>query len=371
MSQTDTSPSAHHEEEPVLVASSSLNYMAQLDALRALAVLAVMLSHFGLENSNPNFQLGVWGVRQFFVLSGFLITGILLTEREKITSAGSRRQVLSRFYIRRALRILPVFYFVLIAAALLNLPSVREMFWWHFAYMGNYYFSLKGSWQGPSSHLWSLAVEEQFYLVWPWLILLVPRRFVLPVIGTAIGAALLFKVIGLALHWNHITLLVSTVSCLDTLGLGALLAWWRHHNPQRFESVTHSRLYRLMGWPLLAAIIAPLSLPLPVFDFLQALFFAWMVHRAAVGFTGMAGRIFLMQPLLACGRISYGIYLYHNFMPFIVSWVLVTAGGKALLKQPGPCAILFMAASFAAATISWNVLEKPLLRLKNRFAYAA
>jgi len=83
---------------------------------------------------------------------------------------------LKTFYARRALRIFPLFYFVLAAAAVLNIGPVRDTFAWHATYLSNIYFYLRGDWHGSVSHLWSLAVEEQFYLVWPLLILCAPER---------------------------------------------------------------------------------------------------------------------------------------------------------------------------------------------------
>jgi peptidoglycan/LPS O-acetylase OafA/YrhL len=149
--------------------------MAQLDGLRAVAVGAVMLQHFWLGAGL--FDFGAMGVRLFFVLSGFLITGILLKSRELLDSGEQRPSfALGRFYIRRFLRIFPLYYAVLLAAWLLRLWGTRGEMGWHLAYLTNVDLFLRGRWWGDISHFWSLAVEEQFYLVWPLVILLAPRR---------------------------------------------------------------------------------------------------------------------------------------------------------------------------------------------------
>src|SRR4051812_31238154 len=113
-------------------------YLPQLDGLRAVAILCVLFQHFYSEA----LVLGSLGVKLFFALSGFLITGILLKSKYAVESgASSPGDSLRRFYARRFLRIMPLFYLVLVVSALLNLPGVRESFWWHASYLSNVYFA--------------------------------------------------------------------------------------------------------------------------------------------------------------------------------------------------------------------------------------
>jgi peptidoglycan/LPS O-acetylase OafA/YrhL len=172
-------------------------YLPQLDGLRAFAVFAVMLHHFlPLNRVLPEdfVTLGSLGVRLFFVLSGFLITGILLRCRQRASDGETKpSQQLRRFYVRRFLRIFPVYYVTLGIVALLNLPTVRESFFWHVAYLSNFLFSFLGRFEGPLSHFWSLAVEEQFYLLWPWLIVFAPRRFLHGIILMTVISAPVFR----------------------------------------------------------------------------------------------------------------------------------------------------------------------------------
>ena len=151
-------------------------YRPQLDGLRAVAVLAVAWSHW----ERP-YQFGIpfgAGVHLFYVLSGFLITGILLEVRQQ----HQRGAALRTFYIRRALRIFPAFYLTLAFAWWAEVPPLRETLAWHATYLSNAQIVLTETWPGAISHFWSLAVEEQFYLLWPWLIVFVPERLLLRVV---------------------------------------------------------------------------------------------------------------------------------------------------------------------------------------------
>jgi peptidoglycan/LPS O-acetylase OafA/YrhL len=158
--------------------SEDRKYMPQLDAIRAAAIFLVMIQHWAPTLT----QIAPWGgigVRCFFVLSGFLITGILLRARDLIDAARTTRGFQVRqFYIRRSLRIFPIYYLTLIVACALGLQVVRDTFWWHAGYLSNFYIASTGIWHGYISHLWSLSVEEQFYLIWPALILAAPRRWI-------------------------------------------------------------------------------------------------------------------------------------------------------------------------------------------------
>ncbi|MFN7977685.1 MAG: acyltransferase family protein [Vicinamibacterales bacterium] len=164
---------------------ASPGYAPQLDGLRAVAVAAVAYSHW-----LPSWQFGVpfgAGVHLFFVLSGFLITRILIGLRE----APSRPAAIGRFFARRALRLFPAFYTVLACAWIADVPLARATWTWHASYLSNVYIAGLAAWQGHFSHFWSLAVEEQFYLLWPWIVVWMPTRALAPalVITTLAGPA--------------------------------------------------------------------------------------------------------------------------------------------------------------------------------------
>jgi peptidoglycan/LPS O-acetylase OafA/YrhL len=198
--------------------------MRQLDAVRTIAVTMVIATHWEPRATTFWFN-GGFGVKLFFVVSGFLITGILLDARNKAERLGFRRTaVLKSFYARRFLRIFPLFYATLVLTFLLGVPAVREFIWWLIAYLGNVLLALRGVWLDGIAHFWSLAVEEQFYLVWPVLMLFTPRRLLLPLIASAIVFAQLFRLVFYLEGINEITVGVLPFASLDTLGLGAMLA---------------------------------------------------------------------------------------------------------------------------------------------------
>src|SRR5258708_7747412 len=160
--------------------------MPQLDSIRAFAILVVLIHHFlPVDKIIPTdfITLGLIGVRLFFVLSGFLITGILLRAR-------GEERALRQFYYRRVLRIFPIYYLTLIIIFVVS-PYLRSEGAWLAAYATNYITPFKSL--EPAGHFWTLAVEEQFYLLWPFLMLLAPARYLLKIIVASIVFAVLFR----------------------------------------------------------------------------------------------------------------------------------------------------------------------------------
>lgn len=311
-----------------------------------MAVTMVMAFHFvpGIDRLAP---LGSIGVRLFFVISGFLITRILLT-----------RPTLQHFYIRRSLRIFPVFYLVLALAALANIGPVRSTIGWHVSYLTNVYLVDRGAWHGSISHLWSLAVEEQFYLVWPFLVMAVPERRLPAVIGAMIVVAPMSRLlIGGPMN------AVLPTSCLDSLGAGALLALPASRG---WIVAIGARL----GAPLLAGTLALRSagqsgLALEVaLDFGVALTAAWLVGRTADGFRGGAGTVLTARPVVYVGTISYGLYLIHGFMPYVLGRYV-----PGYVDRPWPWRVVLLTfATMLLASLSWRYFEAPILKLKDRLS---
>jgi peptidoglycan/LPS O-acetylase OafA/YrhL len=210
------------------------HYMPQLDGLRAFAVGAVLIHHFFQPGRIGGVDLALLGVWLFFVLSGFLITGILLRSRDQVDYSGYPSGfVLRQFYIRRFLRIFPLYYSVLFLAATIDLGDVRDTIFWHLAYMSNYLFATHQYWGPVTAHFWSLSVEEQFYILWPALILFAPHRLLLKLVISATAIGPIFRVAAHFLDFNWIARLTVLPASLDALGLGALLAYCSHHAGQK------------------------------------------------------------------------------------------------------------------------------------------
>ena len=357
----------------------ALPHMPQLDGVRALAVAAVLVHHFGgpLPLSLNQIWWGTLGVRLFFVLSGFLITGILLRSRELAeASGGSRSSATWQFYVRRSLRIFPIYYLVIAICAAINIPPVRELLGWLLTYTLNIQCALQGWFPDNVSHFWSLAVEEQFYLVWPWLVLFAPRKWLARLTLMTVVAGLMFRLSMVPLGATWTAGYVLPFAALDALGLGALLAI--SANPKFSNSVLRAFFARyalpasVLGYGLVVLLwyvgVESLECYSALSDTTSALFFVWLVGSAARGFRGPAGAILQCRPFLYCGKISYGIYVYHMFATMVMVKILSLFGAR--YSAHGWLDFGFVtAATIIMASLSWYLFEQPISSLKRYFAY--
>ena len=342
--------------------ATSLSYLPQLDAIRATAVSLVIWHHWHGHPDHPFGPIGVW---LFFVLSGFLITRILLSARTD-TPQGNRTALLN-FYIRRFLRIFPLYYFVLLLAWATS-ERFRADWYWYVAYLQNFkMMTAADPVQVFGVHLWTLAVEEQFYVVWPLIALFAPRRLLLPVIGCAIALAVASRAACAGAGWTSFQVYVFTPNNLDTLGCGALLAYFVVHRPEQVVG-----LRRLALGAGVAAIVVTSLVQNPIArDALSAvptaLIGLWVVSKAAEGFRGLVGLALTFPPSIYLGRISYGIYVYHFFVPAVLKPLFdrfhIEDGGVAF-------GLICLVVTVFVASLSWFLLERPINSLKNRFHVA-
>ncbi|HSZ59220.1 MAG TPA: acyltransferase [Tepidisphaeraceae bacterium] len=361
-----------------------LGYMPQLDGLRALAVVGIWFVHWGIAQE-PYFRCVEWGrlaVWMFFVLSGFLITGILYKSKNDV-EAGKRLATTGAriFYARRLLRILPIYYLTIFATALM-IPDVRRLFWWHLTFTTDFWATLNHHEYPWGIHFWTLAVEEQFYLTWPWLVLLLPRKrivgFLLALCGCSLAYRAVVHLAGLSTTLA-VALPLPLLGNVDKFGLGALLATFRANHDVRGER----RLIQVglfIGLPLmlffevLQGRAVHLSRPqdTPVYlafaSTTGGMFFVWVVARASIGFGGV-GRVLALRPVIFMGKMSYSVYLFHMFVPPIL-WRVTTKLHIPL--PPGVWERFFVYASvtLAAGTASWYLIESPINSLKRRFKVA-
>jgi len=352
--------------------------MKQLDSLRALAVLAVLYSHFYEHRIGPFFAgnrvigAGGYGVDLFYVLSGFLITGILLISKDEIDQGHkSVASCAKTFFIRRILRIFPIYYLILLIAFILAIRPVRETILWHFFYLSNFYIAQQGRWVDAVGHLWSLSVEEQFYLLWPWIIFFTPRKRLLTVLIASIAIGPLYRLACLMYDAPYMVSRVITFGCMDFFGIGALLAYLKKHNDTCYTASEFARHGLLIGSFLfpLAIILGLLGIKNPVGIFAktcEALFFCGIIYKASEKFDGVIGALLETKTLIYIGKISYGIYLYHNFMPFIVSDKYHNYFNHNLWYQYG-VPTMYTVLTIAIASTSWFLIEKPINKLKNHF----
>lgn len=347
--------------------------MPQLDGLRAFAVLGVAVSHW-----TPDFLAGIvpWGtgVQLFFVLSGFLITGILLRSRpaESGTTLGTALRV---FYVRRALRIFPIYYAVLAVSLALALGSMRETWPWHFSYLSNFHYAFNthgDAISDPFLHFWSLGVEEQFYLFWPFFALVLSRRALPVVLGVTLLVAVVFRV----RIDQHVPGIVSirylTPACLDAFAVGAVIAYVKQYYT--------APAVRKLGWVLAAIGLIGLVgsvvfLPRMIsgeaahrigHTFL-VIFYGALVTGAAQGFGGVPGKVLGFGPVVYLGVISYGIYIYHYFAPLAINRLF--AGAAETGQRTAVLVLLYTAFTLGLSIASWHLFEAPINRLKRLFPY--
>jgi peptidoglycan/LPS O-acetylase OafA/YrhL len=352
--------------------------MPQLDSLRALAFFGVAASHW--VPGNPLAFAGGTGVQLFFVLSGFLITGILLEYRRLQESDASltARAALRTFYIRRFFRIFPLYYGVIAATLILNIGPIRELWPWHVCYASNFLYGLhKPGPDDPFTHFWSLGVEEQFYLIWPFLIFFLRPITLQRLIITLILIAPLCR-IGMEMAFPELHRVnYFPISCGDSLGLGACLAVATRDG---FFGASGSQVARRIGilgllGALASAALIPVAgnaLAVQMGHTFVVLFFGWLVFGAAQGFGGWFGALLNRPELRFLGKISYGLYVFHHF--FTLSHVRTFLGLLGLPPEWSEHVVVqFVVRLFFTvllAAISWYLYEKPLNNLKRHFTIA-
>jgi peptidoglycan/LPS O-acetylase OafA/YrhL len=347
-----------------------------LDGLRAIAVLAVVVSHSFDEVRDGWAAYGSFGVHLFFVLSGFLITGILLDARRDASTSGAPiAGVFRAFYERRALRIMPLYFATIAVGTIIGVQGMREHLGWNLLYVSNWRIALDGHW-GSVTHVWSLAVEEQFYLLWPLVVLLAPRRLLPWAIGSMISVAIVTRVALTA--WTDAWadgIVIITPAVLDALGAGALLAFLWRFSPRVDRIVTY---IGVLGVSVLVCehlgprLLPSLPDPSPVTWIGWSLVFVWVVHHVARGLPGRAGAAMRWRPLAYIGIISYGIYMFHLFVVPVAEIAERHIGVDLPIPALGWGRLVVVAVvSIAAAAASWTFFERPINTRKRHFPYIA
>lgn len=357
-------------------------HLPHLDALRAVAIVAVLVDHLFPVSHWP-MQFAPLGVKLFFVLSGYLITGILLENRCRAAERGvAPGFVLRQFYIRRFLRIFPIYYLAIAVCLVFDIGQSRELWPWLVTYTTNIYMGMSGEWPTPMSHAWSLAVEEQFYIVWPLVMLWLPWKWMFPALVATVAVGSGFKVWAYASGANDFVCWFSTPGSLDSLGAGALLALWQR-GPGLVPGKAGEFLKRLpsadfaarswVPWAgvalvLMAEIPPSMNGTSPLVELTRIAGFSLLVLHASYGFGGLAGRIAENRWVQLTGVLSYGLYLYHPIVHVFCGDALeAIASGAKWLETADP--VLALVVSFLVAWISYRFLERPINDLKRHFPY--
>lgn len=361
--------------------ASSIGYFPQLDGIRAFAVFGVIAEHWAyllpdyglpavLRRTIHAADLGGLGVECFFVLSGFLITLLLLNSKARHDSF---KTSLGHFYVRRVLRIFPVYYATLIVLFFVYDQS-HSVFGWHALYLSNLYPIIGGQFAPIGGHFWSLSIEEQFYLFWPLLVLLLSTRNLLVM---SLILALLGPVSRIML-WTffdgpHLLIATFPTTALDLLCFGGFLACLKQLGRLRAGSpelkilsvagiasfLTYVVLYFKINDPALSVVLART---------LSAIFFGALIVKAAAGFSGATGILLGNRMIIWFGTISYGLYIFHAFIPKMYLPVLHFLGLSSeffsIYWVRFPLLLLLL---LLITAISFYLFETPIRKLKVRF----
>ncbi len=346
----------------------------QLDGLRGLAIFGVFLSHFIVPQIGDwhYFAFGSLGVRLFFVLSGFLITGILLRSKTLVESGQSISYTLKAFYFRRTLRVFFVYYAWLAFIAIFVYRDQRLV--WDFLYLSNFYDMIYL--QGHGNQYWSLAVEEQFYIVWPFFILFCPRRYLRStLVGLVSGVIAIRFYLGLTGE-EYLLIKKFPILCVDALGIGGLIALL-HQNRSAFEALKTKRI--VLSLAIIGAVITVAAMSdvwlkgakSPLYSALLHTGFAiasgGLLLGAVKGYTGFLGRFLSFRPLCFLGTVSYGCYLYHLAVHSWVEGFLGAAETDFGLVSLVLIFTLKVLLTLIVASISWFCFEKPMNGFKDWF----
>jgi peptidoglycan/LPS O-acetylase OafA/YrhL len=364
-----------------------------LDGVRGIAILLVVVFHSLLVNEDampaqPVYAVAAsgWsGVNLFFVLSGFLITGILL-------DAPRTRRGLRNFYARRALRILPLYYATLLVFFYALPRDVHPSLAWHderqllyFAYVQNWSIAARGAWpETPNlNHLWSLNIEEQFYLVWPLLVYWLGRRRLAWLCAALVAGCLALRAALFTAGTAWVAIYVMTITRLDDLAVGGAIACLAR-GPRGLAPLLPAA--RVIGIACLATVIGAMVVR-GAFELSDDWTVTLGFSVASLGFGsalvgalsarpgGPVDRLLSCAPLRTLGKYSYCIYVVH--LPIVVSLAVPPGFGHLALfgytAMPSTAAYFVhlavaIALSLAVAFASWYLLELPFLRLKRRFA---
>jgi peptidoglycan/LPS O-acetylase OafA/YrhL len=361
-----------------------------LDGLRAIAILLVFAYHSHLV------EFGWAGVQLFFVLSGFLITGILLDMKETLPV----REYFKKFYSRRFLRIFPLYYFYLALMAViayrLQLAGVRpkymQIFFDQVQYAVFYVYDLFYRVQGgqPSQfldHFWSLSVEEQFYILWPLLLLFFPQKnlsrlFLLFIVMGFVFRLLLYLVYVSGSHFwvfrepFELVIYSMPFSQVDAFGFGAYISRYRIWRPKA-QLLLLALLVPLAGFTATyltngnVGLVSALGYDLPLRVHYQFIwgptllnyFFAVLIY--CVVYEKALLRFLDLSWLRYLGKISYGMYVYH----FPILWFVAKFFEERIQSKTLSWGnvVVSLSLTILIAALSYHFLEKPILNLKDRY----
>lgn len=342
-----------------------MKYIPALDGVRAIAILLVLVFHWFPEGEGLNIMPnGPIGVTLFFVLSGYLISNILMDQQTRGTFFVSFKN----FVLRRALRIFPIYFLLLFGLSFLQRFSITLQTdyythpWMYWTYLYNHYLEANKNWVDALSPYWSLAVEEQFYVVWPVFLLLLSHKMRAWFLWFTVFLGVFVRYYSVHLHGG---LGVYMLTCVDTFAWGALLA----HYLRAGQSLTLEIWIKRLIIPVVICFLM-LCLVHTDADLVKQLFFRTFTSLVSVGVLfyamrpGILADVLSFRPLRVIGQMSYGLYLFHMVVPDLVFRVAGRLGFQLpILPYNGTSLILL----FAVAYASYRLIELPIQSFKRYF----
>jgi len=370
-------------------------YFPNLNSIRFIAALAVMIHHIELTKAwfgQPNIYhtsfvggvFGQLGIILFFVLSGFLITYLLLLEQRETNGISIRN-----FYIRRILRIWPLYYFIIVLG-LFALPHIRAMavpgftekvhehfiekVIMFFSFLPNLPYALYKH-VPYAEQAWSVGVEEQFYLLWPLLITLVIRKNkTLNMLLGVIGFYTTIKIVAIVLHNQnpnnegiHAFYEFWMNFCIDCMAIGGIAAYVLFYKKERLLKVMYNK-YLQIALYLAIGYITVRGIAVPYFNYeFYALMFAILILNLASNKKTVLN--FENKPMSYMGKISYGLYMYHNIV-LAATLQIILAFGIKLDNIAGNITYYLFAitTTILIASISYEFYEKRFIKAKVRYS---
>lgn len=351
-----------------MIEEKKLYYYNELDGVRAIAALMVMFYHFFQHLYSDNFVFNIFkkisvvgqtGVSLFFVLSGFLITRILFFNKKSDT-------YFSTFYIRRALRIFPLYYlflilFYFVVPLIINMPisSFGDQFY-YWVYLQNFANTFNWKSYGPP-HFWSLAVEEHFYFFWPLVIYFFDKKKIYFTVILLLLVAILSRIY---LNSKNLEVFYFTFSRIDELLLGALLAMMElkqlflsKYCKKYFYLFTVSCIPTILLWLIFSgttnSVIQVIKFPLLAINY-----FALVAFIISISKQNIIKKILTTRFFKYTGKISYGLYVYHPICFMILTFKIHT--GNYFINF-----LIAFIATFLIASISYYAFESKFLKLKS------
>lgn len=361
-----------------------MTYIKQFDTIKAFAVILVVIAHW-LSIKNNSFAISSFGVNVFFVLSGFLLTQILLIEKnrsELLQNNPQRLSIIGKFIARRSLKIFPLYYlflFILIKGRKFHPNSLNTDWPYYFSYLQNFILYFNQAWYSSKlSPLYALAVEKQFYLIWPWIIIFSPKKYLVHILSGGFIIGVLIQLYIYFFMGNDTFAYLLTPACLDTFCAGGLLAYivvYKDALDKYYKLIKTTGIIALMTFVIGNVFSINLIVPQRT---LVSMISMWLLAKILTNKSEYFNTIMTNRFIMSIGKVSYGIYLFHNFIPINVQRLF-----DLLKKYPNKtpltneliniannqfaflliCTVVLLTVTYT----SFYLFEKPILRLKKYF----